>query len=200
MLAIMKPNSAPRRQQGALILVTLLILLVISVLGMSAIDSTGLEMQMSSNSRAQQQAFEAAEYTLSWVENSIKGSGYFSTNSLSNTSPACGTICFESTCSKGYCFDGSNPNNTANCRLNTPVSEPYESTTIWNNANFHKTMSIPNTTITSKYIIEYRCYTARDSTLPFSAANSARMYRITVYAIAEGGRARVMLRSLVKEV
>ena len=50
----------PGKQKGALILLTLLILLVISMLGMSSVDSTGLEMKMSSNSREQQQAFEAA--------------------------------------------------------------------------------------------------------------------------------------------
>src|SRR5690606_977331 len=99
--------------RGALILVTLIILLVVTVLGMSSVDSSGLEMQMSSNSRLQQQTFEAAEYTLSWVENNLAQSGYFSLASITNDvaglggEGVCGAICFSGACNNGYCFNGS---------------------------------------------------------------------------------------------
>src|SRR5687768_3438849 len=98
-------SSHLHKQKGALLILTLLILLVVSVLGMASIDSTGLEMKMSSNSRAQQQAFEAAEYTLSWVEDDIAANGYFSPASYKGES-GCGNVCFSAACTNGYCFSG----------------------------------------------------------------------------------------------
>ena len=61
---MVKPKS---KQKGALMVVVLIMLVIISMLGMSTIGTSSLEMQMSINSRDQQASFEAAEYTLSWV-------------------------------------------------------------------------------------------------------------------------------------
>jgi len=195
-----KLHVTPRRQRGSLMLVTLVILAIVTILGISTMDSTGMEMQMSSNSRTYQEAFEAAEYVLSWVEANVAAAGYFSTNSLANTTPACGAVCFSTACTNGYCFNGTNPNNTTTCKLNAPTTQPYQDATLWSTSTKHRTLSVPNTSITAKYIIEYRCYTSRDPALPYSAANSARMFRITTYVVGEGGRARIMLRSTIKEV
>ncbi len=190
-----------RHQRGALIIVTLLILLVVSMLGMATMDTTGLEMQMSSNSRAQQQAFEAAEYTLSWVENNLESTGYFDDISLGNTA-GCGSVCFSSACTNGYCFHGTGAGVDYNtCKLNPPVDEPYTQSSLWaDGSGKYRTLSVPNTSITAKYIIEYWCYTAREEAFLIAEGNSARLYRITTYVVGEGGRARVMLRSSVKQL
>ena len=187
-------------QCGSLILVTLVILAIVTVLGVSTMDSARLEMEMSSNSRSYQEAFEAAEYTLAWVEADIAASSFFSTDSLANITPACGTVCFSSSCTNGYCFNGINPDNTSTCKLDAPTLQPYQDAAIWSTASKHRTLAVPNTSITAKYIIEYRCYTSRDPTLPYSNGNSTRMFRITTYVVGEGGRSRIMLRSMIKQV
>lgn len=193
-------RKLPRRskQQGALIILTLLILIVVSMLGMSAIDSTGLEMKMSSNSRLQQEAFEAAEYTLSWVENNIKESGYFSAVSINNQT-GCGSVCFSASCTNGYCFQG-NVGDWGTCHTGTQTTEFYEDATVWSTAAKHKTLDIENTDITASYIIEFWCYTARQPDAPIDAGNFTHMYRITAYAVGEGGKARAMLRSVIKQI
>ncbi len=188
------------RQQGALIILTLLILLVISILGMATIDSSGLEMKMSSNSRIQQEAFEAAEYTLSWVENDIVTSGYFSDESVRNIS-GCGNVCFSDLCGNGYCFSGSFVDDIQKCVPVTTPTEPYERASLWaDGSGQFRTLDIPNSDITAKYIVEFWCYTAANSEFAKDGANFARTYRITAFAVGEGGKARAMLRSTIKQI
>lgn len=210
MKAVSLETGLLHKQKGALILVTLIILLVVSLLGMSSVDSTGLEMQMSSNSRLQQQTFEAAEYTLSWVENNLATTGYFSKASVTNNTDDtasegfCGTACFSSACTNGYCFNGTyTPGSLwSACTLGVPATEPNADAALWaDGSGKHRTLAIPNTTITAKYIIEFACYTAKDPAQDINlVGNQARVYKITAYVVGEGGGARVMLRSAVADI
>lgn len=191
----------PARQKGVLMVVTLIMLLVITMLGMATVDTSGLEMRMASNSRQQQQVFEAAEYTLSWVENNIRTNGYFSDTQLGNTS--CGSTCFSSACTNGYCFNGTYNTSTLACTLTVPATEPAANAAIWTTGSGkHRTLVIPNTGLTTKYIIEHWCFTSRDSSLPKDTNNAlnAHVYRITALATGEDGRARVMLRSTIRAI
>lgn len=184
-------------QQGALLIITLIMLVIISMLGMSTMGTTGLEMQMANNSRDKQASFEAAEYTLSWVENDIQTTSFTNAN-LTNSS--CGSICFDSTCTGGYCFRGGDADAWNQCELDDSDPDPYTEEAIWNDSSYHRTLTIPNTTITAKYIIEFRCYTALDPTLEMDVTNFTRVFRISAYTVGEGGRARTMLRSTIKEL
>ena len=186
-----------KQQRGALLVITLIMLVIISMLGMSTMGTTGLEIQMSNNSRAQQASFEAAEYTLSWVEDSIQTTSFTNAN-LTNSN--CGSICFDTTCSNGYCFRGNDADSWNQCVVDDSNPDPYTESAIWSNSNFHRTLAIPNTGITAKYIIEFRCYTALDPTLQMDVTNFTRVYRISAYTVGEGGRARTMLRSTMKEL
>ena len=191
----------PSRQRGALMVATLLILLVISLLGMASVDSTGLEMKMSSNSRVQQQVFEAAEYTLSWVENNMAATGYYKDPLQIGNQAGCGSTCFTSTCTNGYCFAGNSANvsSFASCAIGSFATDPSADSTLWaTGSGRYKTLAIPGTNLTTKYIIEYRCFTAKDPAGIASASNYAHMYRITTLATGEDGRSRVMLRSAVR--
>ncbi|MAY01770.1 MAG: hypothetical protein CMQ38_02185 [Gammaproteobacteria bacterium] len=193
----MKHFRLIRQQSGALLVITLIMLVVISMLGMSTMGTTGMEMQMANNSRDQQASFEAAEYTLSWVENNIQQTSFTNAN-LTNSS--CGAICFDDTCSGGYCFRGDDADAWNQCEVDDSAPDPYTDPDIWNDSGFHRTVTVPNTSITAKYIIEFRCYTALDPTLQMDVTNFTRVYRITAYTVGEAGRARTMLRSMMKEL
>lgn len=193
-------------QRGVLMLVTLVILLVISLLGMATVDTTGIEMQMASNSRQQQEVFEAAEYTLSWVENTLDQNNYFSATQLTNQT-GCNTTCFTSTCTNGYCFSGTGSPSIANiptwttatsCVLTNPATPFHQDSAIWaTGSGRHRTLTVPSSGLTTKYIIEYRCHTTRIDGTGISG-NAVQMYRITTLATSEDGRSRVMLRSSMK--
>ena len=56
------PLAAPRaRQKGAALFVGLVLLLVMTVLGVSGMNTATLELAMAGNAQAQQEAFQAAE-------------------------------------------------------------------------------------------------------------------------------------------
>lgn len=200
MCTVSKMVTPKAGQSGSLMLVTLIILLVISLIGMSTVDTTGLEMHMTSNSRQQQQVFEAAEYALSMVENNLYEIGDYTNNQLTNTS--CGSVCFSTACTGGYCFNGTNPNTLTCTTLTAAATEPYRNSAIWTTGSGkYQTIVVPipglASGITVQYIIEYWCVGQRNTTIPLQAGNTVNLYRITVLASGESGRARSMLRSTV---
>jgi len=68
-------RKMPGRQKGSALLVSLIILLVMTILGVQALSTTMLEEKMSGNYRDNQLAFEAAEAALrageAWLETHI---------------------------------------------------------------------------------------------------------------------------------
>jgi len=57
------------RQQGAILIVSLLLLLVMTLIGITAMNTTVLEEKMAGNSRQRQLAFQSAEAALRHAEN-----------------------------------------------------------------------------------------------------------------------------------
>lgn len=74
MIATPTPNGAPlsRAQHGAVLIIMLLLLLVMTILGVSAMSGSTLEQRMAGNSRDRQLAFNAAEAALKWGEQYVK--------------------------------------------------------------------------------------------------------------------------------
>jgi type IV pilus assembly protein PilX len=72
------------RQSGAALVVSLLILLVMTLIGVSSMQTTTMEEKMASNTRERQQAFEAAEAALRAAElhifNNVSLTNSFDTN------------------------------------------------------------------------------------------------------------------------
>jgi len=71
-------------QSGAALIVSLLILLVMTVIGISSMQTTNLQEKMASNTREREQAFEAAESALrnaeAFVENNVAVTANFDTD------------------------------------------------------------------------------------------------------------------------
>ena len=73
-------GRAPGRQIGAVLVISLLILLVLTILGMSAMGTAGLEEKMAGNARAKDLSFQAAESGLRAGEARFETGGtWFST-------------------------------------------------------------------------------------------------------------------------
>lgn len=66
-------SLTPQHQRGAALVVSLLILLVMTVIGVSSMQTTILEEKMASNTREREQAFEAAEAALRGAEAFLEG-------------------------------------------------------------------------------------------------------------------------------
>jgi hypothetical protein len=61
----------PHRQEGAVLFVSLMFLVILTMLGISAIDSTKLETRMAKNTKAYNEAFQMAEVGLTQAGNQL---------------------------------------------------------------------------------------------------------------------------------
>ena len=64
MITMMANNTLKMRQSGMVLVVSLIILVVVTLLAISALRVTTLEERMAGNTRDRQLAFQAAEYAL----------------------------------------------------------------------------------------------------------------------------------------
>lgn len=80
------PVAAPHVQRGAVLIVSLLILLVMTVIGVSSMQSSTLEEKMASNSRDRNIGFQSAETAMreaeGYVEGLVTSGGFTNTNGL----------------------------------------------------------------------------------------------------------------------
>ena len=179
-----------QKSQGSVLLVSLVLMLIMTVAGLTAIRLTSLEEKMSGNYLNQQMAFRAAEVALLEAERHI-----------ANTSLDLSE--FTGNCDDGYCFNGTGISDTNSCV--TGDSKRWGEDSTWSDAGLHRTTAIVIGGISAqaKYIIEFRCYVAKivDGPLPDPANPDdwAQFFRIT--ALASGGSedARVMLQTTYKK-
>lgn len=201
--------SGIRRQEGAVLVVCLVILLVMTILGVSNMESTSTQLKMASNNQSRQIAFQAAETALAKVERGLQLNGY---NVEEFQSCAANTsTCYDQNCAGGKCFIGSyaTGDEIIDCSL-SPVIDPgnYWSRSdldVWNNPARHQTVNLEsiNNIPDPKYIVEFLCYVDKDDVAATSCVDNpstdcAVLYRITTLATSEDQKGRVMLQSTFK--
>lgn len=76
--------AAPHRQQGIVLVVSLVILMILTILGMAAMSTSSLEIKMSGNAQETTRALEAAESGLNRLYNDTKS---FDPSSLPTSIP-----------------------------------------------------------------------------------------------------------------
>lgn len=94
------PHHPARREQGVILVTGLIFLLVLTMLGISAMSINTMEERMAGNSRDSNLAFQAAESGLRDAELDI----------LNNISPASG---FDAACTNGLCLPPSSSTSLA---------------------------------------------------------------------------------------
>lgn len=201
----------PGRQQGAILVISMVLLLVLTLLGVSSMDTTGLEMKMASNNRDRQVALQAAEAGLITAEYFVQSNG-FTLDELQPDDCTAGNDCFETTCTNGRCFHGvyDAGDKDFECVLSPPAQEVWEDPTldVWNDTSKHKTVSVSGITNDVKYIIEFMCYVdngngqfMNDLANPSTATggNGAELYRISALGTGQTGRTRVLLQSVYRK-
>lgn len=189
-----------QKQRGVVLIVCLVILAIVTVLGVTAVESTGLEMKMAANTQQQQAAFNAAETTLRQVEFNISDVGY----SRADLQDDCvGVDCFDSTCTKGLCFAGTwaAADFQKDCDRyggTPPVVQVWEDPAldVWNDASKHETVAITGNTSDGQYIVEFLCFIdAPVGSGEVDTDTGDALYRITAVGTSESGRSRVMVQS-----
>jgi type IV pilus assembly protein PilX len=170
------PNFAPRRAQGGIALVVVLVLLlVMSLMAVLSLRGTLLEERMSANMMDRSLSFQAAEAALR------EGEAYAATKPVL---PASG-------CSNGV------------CAIAAPTDTPrWKDATVWANAR-SAVVNVGGMTATPRYIVELladnvpahgTCTTSEDVSPDAACTGTEHRYRITARSQA-AGRAEVMLQS-----
>jgi len=165
-------TNKPSRQNGVTLVISLILLLVMTLLGMAAIRLINSEERMAANTYDRSIAFQATESTLKSIEDLIESE---------KPQPTAGCAVTGSLMA---------------CAPPTPTSTPRwdDSTfTSWRDAAAVGTGSLA---VTPKYFVEYLgdTYTCRPGDP--SDPNSCKRYRITAKVDGGGGRASVMLQSI----
>jgi type IV pilus assembly protein PilX len=205
-----KMTFKPSAQKGTALIVSLIILSLVTILGISSMQGSGSELKMAGSLRDRGVAFEAAEAAIAIIEGQL---AVDPPSRLELLSTCAGANCYNATCAGGLCFDGdyllsysefecqvAKYASTTKARVNF-WSDP--TLNVWKNSAKHKVMTIDSVKTDVKYITEFLCYVARDTVTPFTALvnennNGAPLFRITVLAEGNGGRASVALQSTYK--
>ncbi len=197
------------RQRGAALVVSLVLLAVVTLIGVTGMQHSTTELKMATAAQDHATAFAAAEAALVQVEQQLALSPPDREKLLSTCT---GAGCFNKTCNGGLCFQGSfiNVDSEFDCKVSDPtgkiaVIDFWSDSTlnIWKTATRYKKIKIDRLEADVKYITEFLCYVKRDATTPFSGNtgeknNGAPLFRITAFAEGNGLRGRVMLQSTYK--
>jgi len=175
------------KQNGAVLVVGLLILLVLTIIGITGMTSTSMQERMSGNDRSRQIAFQSAEAALRAGEEFIRGSSYVV------LAPAN----FVSACTNGLC-----------ARATGSTQDPWLDSTVWSDTtkyraylgNYSETASDPKFIIEDMGRIFIAGYAANaaDCTLivPSPCPN---LYRITAQGTGSSDTSRVMIQSIFRK-
>ncbi|MEH6558758.1 MAG: PilX N-terminal domain-containing pilus assembly protein [Oceanicoccus sp.] len=190
-----------QKQRGVVLIVCLVILAVVTLLGVSAIESSGMEMKMVTNTQERQLAFNAAETTLRQAERSIETVGY---SRIELQSGCAGSSCFNNTCANGLCFVGqwlgSDPQNQClrYTTVNPPTVQVWEDPAldVWETASRHGTVAIDGNGNDGRFIIEFLCFIEPPGITGAVAGDVGDVhYRITAMGTSNSGRSEVVLQS-----
>jgi type IV pilus assembly protein PilX len=161
------------RQSGVVLIVALIMLLLLTIIGSTALRVTGLEEKMAGNSKDKNVAFQAAEAALRDAENDITSSGRIS-----------GLTNMDNVCTNGLCYTGSVikriEDDTAKI-ANAVVYGTYTSA---------PSLSVIPASQQPRYLIEGK------KTWPAGASSWKYIYKIT--SLAQGGQSTTT--SVVQEV
>lgn len=209
-------QALPSAQQGVVLIICLVLLALVTILGLSTMSGSGLELKMSSSFRDRAVAFEVAEETLrvaeTWLdETNLNDDDFYSTCSGSN--------CFSSACTAGLCafYDTSDPFQTGIPRVDCGSKLVPPETPVWRWAgdtdepnlwiDSAKSVAVdpaqPEVTTDARYIIEFMCYVDRVAGTPCTSGNEsacAPQFRITALARGPSNSSAVVLQSTYKKV
>ena len=202
------------RQRGSILIVSLGLLAILTLIGLSGANTTTLEERMSGNFRDQQVAFQSAEAVLADAESWIEA------NDLATiTGPDTACIagqCFDSSCSNGLCFNGTQASTYGQCQHVEPQSPVWardNTLDVFNTPSRYRTASqdseLDGSQGGGRYIVEFLCFMRLDPDQPDSAElhgssaffrDYAEVYRITAMGFGATPNARSVVQSTYRKV
>ena len=173
----MQPTSftAPRKQLGVALFISLVLLLVLTIIGVSAVQSTSLEVRMSRNEHDTLLAFQSAESALRDAEQQL--------NTITSIAPFNGSSGLYRVADMGS-------------------AENWDVAGTWSGSSSVVASAVHGTAEPARYIIEYlgpvvREENAYEQNSPYGSGQVDRieMFRITARGIGGTTNSQVLLQS-----
>ena len=214
-----------KSQNGSTLIVSLVLLLIVTTIGLASMQSTSLELKIASTTKERNTAYAAAEAALTQAEKALKlrdididRSRFYTTCSGASCSSACsGSGCFTPECDNGLCFAGNynaSMTDEIDCEVHpsgfassvAPV-EFWKNDLNWTDDSRHIQVDVPGLNTPAKYIVEFMCFadSGRGGTSNKMKSSNDQLvnnslgepiFRITSLAQSDTGKADVMLQSL----
>lgn len=181
-----------KRQGGAALVVALVVLSVITVIGISNMQSTTMEMRMAASMVDRTKAFSHVEAALLHAEDELEDGGWLTIDALFSDC-GLGADCFDLNCTAGFCADVDYPSTSDrySCTVapnsaTTSRVDFWRRTDIWDDGS-GRHLTTPDTAefpVPVKYIYEFLCYIETTSATP---DEGKPLFRITAYLEADVG-------------
>lgn len=185
-------HSARRTgQTGVVLVVALVMLLLITMMGITAVKTLTLEERMTANSIDRNAVFQVSEWGLSLAEELAENQAKLCNGGFDNQGAPANTT-LPSTCTPTACQNGLCGYPQPNCPLRWEDSSFTGWATLKNPDKPSENLSTP-VGVAPQYIIEYLYNTTPNC---LSKPPGPFRYRITVRTQAGEGRASVMLQSI----
>lgn len=207
-----------KKQQGSVLIVSLILLLILTITGVSSINNIGMNERMAGNYKDHDLAFQAAEAALfagetkaASVAGILAGAGLDKVTDFFSCSDA-SSNCFTNTCLSGLCFTGSYPamssggSSAGICTANNPSPSLWKTNATWTTSGraFEHNSNLSGLAEKPKYIIEFMCYIQADPEVPASTSGPtygsdwAYMFRITALGTGSSSQSKAMVQSTFK--
>lgn len=187
-----------KNEQGSVLLISLVLLLILTIVGVASIGGVTMNEKMTVSQRDYDIAFELAEAALvqgeRWLDDYDVG---FSAADLNED--CVGSTCWTENCTNGLCFRGEHYSDDDVCVLDVSGTPVWDTETIWDNNSAQYSENVVAVE-KPRILIEFLCYTPIDvetePTDPPPYNNEwRRIYRITSLAYGTHPQTRVMLQS-----
>lgn len=165
-------SASLQQQKGAVLIVGLIMMFVMTLISVSSISSSVLETQMSTNYRDRQVAFQAAEAALR------RGERLTASNIVKTA--------YTTTCNNGLCL--------ADLQDSANYPDYWLDPTIWSTTGKHITFTVGGTATPAKIIIEYMGKKVSDWSVGAQLSDPI-IYRISAIGYGQSVNSRVMLQS-----
>lgn len=201
-----------KQQRGAVLVVSLIILLAITLLGVANMQTSTFQMKMASSNKERQTVFAIAEAGLREAEKLLEASPPDRAQVFDSCT---GGTCFSQSCNSGQCFSGKYPENAptldSDCSLwassSYDASSPDAKSTkfwsdtslgVWSKSTLHKTVTVPGSSKSVKYILEFLCFGNQPppEALVSAGGDGLPLFRITALAEGSDSRVKVVLQSI----
>lgn len=168
-----RKNISFKQQDGAVLIVGLIMMFVMTLISVSSISSSVLQTQMSTNYRDRQVAFQAAEAALRQGER-------LAANYTAEAD-------FSTTCANGLCL--------ASLQNAVTYSDYWLDPTVWSTSGKHITYAVTGSATYAKIIIEHMGQKVSDWSSGGPQVFDPIIYRVTAVGYGQSVNSRVMLQS-----